>query len=269
VRQAVCAALALALAGGASQAAFAQASLSLAENRSNLTVYGGGLSVDRGFADRYYGGLFYNQYFGDLGVHADMVDVSREENSAFAAVGMSWQAGPDVRSKIMIGSSTENADVHPDIYVSAQAQVRPTADQRTIVTPSVTYEHFRDGGAVTTPGVDGVYYFSFPSDANGYYVLQAGANVGFNNHTNQNSYTVGAGLQTVRSNGVSFGAYVDGGRMVYNPLLGIGLSTTYYTIQPALGLRLDPTREIFFRGEYTHTGFYNLAGGIVGYKLTF
>ena len=269
MRKAVCAALALALAGGASQAAFAQASLSLAENRSNLTVYGGGLSVNRGFADRVYGGLFYNQYFGDLGVHADMVDVSREQNSAFAAVGMSWQAGPDVRPKIMIGTSTENPDIHPDIYVSLQAQVRPSQDQRTIVTPSLTYEHFRNGGVQTTPGVDAVYYFSLPADQDGYYVMQAGANVGFLNHTSENSYTVGAGLQTVRSNGVSFGAYVDGGRMVYNPLIGNGLATTFYTIQPALGLRLDPTREIFFRGEYTHTGFYNLAGGIVGYKLTF
>jgi hypothetical protein len=259
--------LALAL---APRLALAQtSSLALAESRSNVTAYVGALGLDKGFHDRSYGGFFYNQYFGSVGLHADVVSVSREKDSTFAAVGLSWDAGPMLRPKIMLGTSTDNPDIHPDEYASLQVQIRPTPDSRTIVTPSLTYRHFRTGAQEIMPGLDGVYYFSVPSDVDGYYVVQAGGNVSINGHNNTDGYTVGAGLQTVRSNGVSFGVYAEGGRMVYDALIGAGIKTDFYSIRPSIGLRFNPEWELFARGEYTHTGIYEIRGGLIGLKFSF
>ncbi len=244
-------------------------SLSLAESRSNLTVYAGGLDLNKGFHDRTYEGFFYNQYFGDFGLHADVVSVQRETDSTFGAVGLSWNAGGPLTPQLMVGSSTENRDIHPDQYASLQVQIRPTSDSRTIFTPSLTYRHFRTGAQEIMPGFDTVYYFSVPSDKDGYYVAQVGANVSLNPHNSTDGYTVGAGLQTVRSNGVSFGGYVEGGRLVYDALIGSGVQTNFYSIRPSIGLRLNLEWELFARGEYTHTGFYEIRGGLVGIKYSF
>lgn len=244
-------------------------SLSLAESRSNVTAYAGALDLDKGFHDRSYEGFFYNQYFGSVGLHADVVSVSREKDSTFGAVGLSWDAAPMLRPKIMLGTSTDNPDIHPDQYASLQVQIRPTPDSRTIVTPSLTYRHFRNGGQEVMPGVDGVYYFSVPTDVDGYYVVQAGASLSINRHSSDNGYTVGGGLQTVRSNGVSFGAYAEGGRMVYDALIGAGAKTDFYSIRPSIGLRFNPEWELFARGEYTHTGFYSIRGVLIGLKYSF
>lgn len=261
-------ALAMAAALSAPGYAFGQASLSLAESRSNVTVYAGGLDVTKGFENRNYAGIFYNQYFGSVGVHADIVGIRREEDSGFATVGMSWDAAKGVRPKVMIGTSTSNLDIHPEVYVSAQAQIRPTADTRTIVTPSITYRKFRTGAEEVIPGVDAVYYFSIPADTTGYYVAQAGANVVLG-EADDTGYSVGMGLQTVRANGLSFGAYVEAGSLAYDSLIGEGVQTDFYSVRPALGLRFTPETEVFFRGEYTHTDFYEASGLLVGFKLTF
>lgn len=262
-------AAALALAGFAAGTAHAQASLSLAEERPSIILYSGGLNLKDGFKDRYFGGFFYNQYVDGVGLHADVVEVAREQDVGFGAFGLSWQAAPGVRPKIMLGGSTNNTDIEPDLYGSFQVQLRPTGDTRTIITPSVTYEHFRNGGEETIPGVDAVYYFSMANDPDGYYVAQAGANVGFS-RASEDSYTLGLGLQTVRANGLSFGVYGEGGRLVYNPVLGVqGIATNFYSIRPSVGFRFTPDYELFFRGEYTHTGFYDASGGLVGFKITF
>jgi hypothetical protein len=244
-------------------------SLSLAESRPSLTVYAGDLGVDKGFHDRAYEGFFYNQYFDGVGLHADVVSVQREEDSTFGAVGVSWDAAPMLRPKIMIGTSTDNTDIHPDQYASLQVQIRSSSDPRTIITPSLTYRHFRTGADEVMPGLDGVYYFSVPSDMDGYYVAQAGANVSINRQGNAEGFTVGAGLQTVRSNGLSFGGYAEGGRMVYDALIGNGAKTDFYSVRPSIGLRFTPEWELFARGEYTHTGFYDVRGGLIGVKYSF
>lgn len=269
IRKGLCFAAMFALAAAAAGAARAQASLSLAEERPSIMLYSGGLNLKQGFADRYFGGFFYNQYVGDVGLHADVVEVSREQDVGFGAFGASWQAAPGIRPKIMLGSSTNNTDIEPDVYGSFQVQIRPIGDTRTIITPSVTYRHFRNGGEETIPGFDAVYYFSMANDPDGYYVAQAGANVGFTK-SSDHSYTLGLGLQTVRANGVSFGVYGEGGRMVYNPILSVpGAATNFYSIRPSIGFRFTPDYEVFVRGEYTHTGFYDAAGALVGLKISF
>jgi hypothetical protein len=244
-------------------------SLSLAESRSNLMAYAGRLALSRGYHDRTYAGFFYNQYLNGVGLHADVVTVSRESDSTFGAVGVSWDVASNIRPKIMFGTSTDNRDIHPDQYVSFQVQVRSASDSRTIVTPSLTYRHFRTGAQEVMPGVDAVYYFSLPGDQEGYYVAQAGANLSISPHNSADGYTIGGGLQTVRSSGLSFGGYVEGGRLVYDALIGSGVKTQFYSVRPSVGLRLNPTWELFARGEYTHTDFYEIKGGLVGVKYTF
>jgi hypothetical protein len=245
------------------------ASLSLSEERANLTAYAGYLDVTKGFHDRQYEGFFYNQYFGEFGLHADVVSVQREEDSTFGAIGFSWQANQELRPQLMVGTSTENTDIHPDAYASLQVQIRPTSDTRTIITPSLTYRHFRNGAEEIIPGFDAVYYFSSPSDTEGYYVVQGGADVSIAPHNNDDGYTVGAGLQTVRSNGLTFGVYAEGGRIVYDALIGVGQKTEFYSVRPSIGFRLNPEWELFARGEFTHTDFYDIRGGLVGVKYTF
>lgn len=253
----------------ASPALAQTSSLSLAESRPNIMAYAGALSLNNGFHNRTYEGFFYNQYFNGLGLHADVVSVQRETDSTFGAVGLSWDASPGIRPKFMIGTSTDNRDIHPDAYASLQVQIRSASDSRTIVSPSLTYRHFRSGAEEVIPAIDAVYYFSLPSDMDGYYVAQAGANVSMSRRARADGYTVGAGLQTVRSNGVSFGGYVEGGRLVYDALLGTGLRTNFYSIRPSIGLRFNPNWELFARGEYTHTDFYEIRGGLIGIKYSF
>jgi hypothetical protein len=259
----------LGLAGISAGAARAQASLSLAEERGSIMLYAGGLNLKQGYQDRYFGGFFYNQYVNGVGLHADVVEVAREQDVGFGSFGLSWQAAPGIRPKVMLGGSTNNTDIEPDLYGSFQVQIRPIGDTRTIITPSVTYRHFRNGGEETIPGVDAVYYFSMANDPDGYYVLQGGANVSLS-RAHEQSYTLGLGLQTVRANGLSFGVYGEGGRLVYNPILGVsGIATNFYSIRPSIGLRFTPDYEVFVRGEYTHTGFYEATGGLIGLKISF
>jgi hypothetical protein len=241
------------------------ASLSLAESRPSATFYGGYYAVTDGFSDRRFAGVFYNKYFGETGIHADVVGVDREEDSVFAALGVSWAATPTIRPKLTVGGSTANSNIHPEFYLSAQTQFRPSPGSPTILTPSLTYETFENGVELWTVGADAVRYFSLPSDQGGYYVFQGGAQY----TPDPGGWSLGAGLQTIRANGVSFGGYVTGGQQVYDRFVGLDRETEFFSIRPTVGVRFTPEYEVFVRGEYTHTEFYDLTGAIVGLRVTF
>jgi hypothetical protein len=250
------------------QQALAQASSALEVERSNVTVYGGGLGVSDDFDDRAFGGAFYNQYFGTTGIHADVVGISREQDSVFAALGVSWQTDPRLRPRIMLGTSSNNENIHPEFYASVQFAIRPDPQGQTTFTPSITVRNYRSGAEELIPGVDAVYYFSIPGDDEGYYAAQGKIAVSFIT-ADENAYALGAGVQTVRANGLSFGFFFEFGNLVHDDLIGTGERTDFYSFRPSAGFRLTPEHEIFVRGEFAHTDFYDTTGGLVGYKRTF
>lgn len=237
------------------------------QQKSDASIYVGTASVSDGFHDRRYIGAFINNYSGDLGFHADLSYVDREEEGLFAAVGVSWQASESWRPKLMVGSSTNNFDILPEIFVALSAQYKPAGEEGWTITPSVTYREYRNGGDEFLPAADFAKYFS-AGDTGGYWVLQGRVALSFNN-SNDTGYTIGGGLQTVRSNGLTAGLYIEGGHMTYDSIIGIGVETDYWAIRPSVGYRFSTGHEIYVRGEFADTDFYSVQGVMVGTKFTY
>lgn len=235
--------------------------------QSDATVYVGTASVTDGFHDRQYAGAFINNYSGDFGFHADVSYVDREEDGLFAAVGFSWQASDNWRPKLMVGSSTDNFSILPEIFVALSAQYKSDGDNGWTVTPSFTYREYRNNGDEFMPAVDFNKYFS-AGDTSGYWVLQGRVALSFNN-SHDTGYTIGGGIQTVRNNGLTAGLYLEGGKMTYDSIIGIGVETDYWAIRPSIGYRFSSAHEVFIRGEFADTDFYSVQGVMVGTKFTY
>lgn len=234
--------------------------------RSNASIYLGYANVDEGFDDRVYAGAFVNAYSGDIGVHGDVVLVEREESAAFGSVGVSFSIAEGVRPRLTAGTSTDNDSILPELFLSAALEVRPA--QGWIVTPSLSYRDFRSGGEELAPSVEVARYFNIAGDSGGYYVAQLRGRVSFNS-SDEDGYSISGGLQTVRSNGLSFGATVEFGKITYDSVVGIGVRTDLFAVRPNVGYRFSDRHEIFLRGEYADTDFYTVSGLLVGLKLSF
>lgn len=251
--------------GLAALAAFAAAPLAAHAEESSVTLYSGATHVEGKYADRYYGGVFANVYAGDLGIHVDAVDVSREENVGFASMGLSYPLADGVRAQVNIGSSTHTDNIAPDIYASSKVDVKFAENT---VTPRFTYRHFRNGLETFEPALDGVRYFRIAGDHHGYYALQGHGSLSFL-RGQKTSYSIGGGVQTVRESGLSLGVNGEWGRMAYGEnVLSPGINTKFWAVRPMVGQRLGAHGpEVFVRGEYIDAGVYNGFGGMLGIKF--
>jgi hypothetical protein len=236
--------------------------------QSVATIYTGIATVTNGFHQRIYGGAFSDTYFGDVGFHADLSYVDREENGLYGAFGISFQATDTLRPKIMIGSSSGNFDILPELFVSLSTQYRPSDDDGWILTPGVAYRKYRNGGEETLPSFEFSKYFTLDCDAGGYWAAQGRGAISFNN-SSEAGYTIGGGLQTIRANGLTAGVYAEGGRITYDSIIGIGVQTPYWAVRPSIGYQFSPSHELYVRGEFTHTDFYDVTGVMFGFKFSY
>lgn len=231
---------------------------------SSATLYSGYFNANNGFSDRWVIGSYANLYRGATGLHSDIVYVNREDNAFFGAFGLSRALSASTRGKIMVGSSTSNRDILPDRYLSASLEMKPS--QGLVVTPSLTYRHYRTGGREIAPAVQMARYFDLPGDGGGYYVFQADGGMSFNN-SRRAGWTAGAGLTTVRKSGLSLGIAGRAGYSAYDSSNGFGVTSRNYGGSVTAGYRLGRGYEVFVRGDATKSRHYTVAGALVGIKI--
>ena len=229
---------------------------------SHVTLYTGYFRVNSGFSNRFVTGSFVDLYPGETGLHADLVYVDREENGAYGALGMSHRIGGLGRLKLMVGTSTGDQNILPDLTLHAGLETKPA--EGLIVRPSVTYRHFRHGGSHIEPSAQLAYYFG--GGSGGYYVAQADGGLTFTN-SGKTGWSLSGGLTSVRSNGLRIGFAARTGHMAYDTLFGAEVRSSFWGGGPNLGYRFLSGHELFVRADFTRNEHYSVTGALVGLKL--
>ncbi len=234
--------------------------------QSTVSVYGGFTAPTDGYEDRFYVGANMDEYVGDLGVHLDVSGVTREQDGAFASIGLSKTIASGVRGKLAFGGSTDNRNILPQYF--GLAQLRIEAGSKTVLTPALAYRRFRTGVDEYLPSLDVAHYFSVKGDQGGYYVAQGRAAIAI--LPGRTAPSFGAGVTTVRNSGFSAGIYAEAGRLSYANLIDIGapgVNSPFFAIRPSFGARISDRTELFVRGEYSHNDFFDTRGAMVGVKF--
>lgn len=240
--------------------------------RGDFQAIGGAYAVDSGYADRAFMGLQGSLYDETgFGVHFDAVHVQREEDAAFVAVGASYAVTPGTRLKLMLGSSSDNLEVQPELYVNGSATLDFGPQSGVVVTPEIIYRSYRNGVDEVQAQANVSKYFS--PFADGSYLV--GSINGSVNHVSPGDnigWEAGAGVIYVRPRTMSVGLSGVVGSSAYDNQLGlasVGVRNDYAAVRPSVSMYLSPDVEVFARAEYLWTDFYDLAGGYAGIKYTF
>ncbi|MDX1718186.1 MAG: hypothetical protein R3287_14850, partial [Anderseniella sp.] len=107
---------------------------------------GGAYAVDNGYSDRAFMGLQGSLYDETgFGVHVDAVHVQREERAGFAALGISYAVSSGTRLKLMAGTSTENNEIQPELYLNGSATFDLGSEAGVVITPQIIYRDYRSG----------------------------------------------------------------------------------------------------------------------------
>jgi hypothetical protein len=242
----------------------------------DFTVAGTGLAVTNGFADRFVAEEAANLYSGNWGFHFDTSHNWREENADFVVGGVSYAITPTVRSKVLVGTSSENLGILPQTYVRGELELQSpgTAGSAGVLAiPSITYREYRNGVKETVPAIDIAFYLPEFSD-HSYVVLEAKGLSTFVQAVSGVGYEVGASATYVMPKQGTFGAEIFGGRMVYDNTLCITLCSVvnkFVGVRPLVSFYLNHTDkyELVVRGEVAATDYYNIYGGTVGLKTRF
>lgn len=237
---------------------------------STVMVYAGTTAPTNGYPERTYGGVMADVYTeSGIGIHADLAAVTREDDAAYASIGLSYTIEPGVRPRITVGTSTNTRNIFPQVYVAGQ--VRIEADKSTIVTPAFAWRSYRTGVNEYTPSLDVAHYFTIDGDSGGYYAVQGRGSVSFIDRADT-GYSIGGGVLAARKSGVTAGVYGEYGHLSYSGIYGMagtlapGLKSDFWSIRPSLGTRLGANNEIFVRGEYSHNKAFDTRGVFAGFK---
>lgn len=240
--------------------------------KGDFQTTGGAYAVDNGFSDRAFMALQGSLYETDgFGVHLDTASVHREEDAIFFAAGVSYAVSSTTRLKLMAGSSSDNDGILPEIYINGSATFDFGPEAGIVFTPELIYRSYRNGveelqalGSVNkyfTPFKDGSYVVGSVTGSVNY--VTPGDNVG---------WEAGASVLHVRPRYMSVGLGFVVGSSAYDNTLGdvsIGVRNDYVGVRPSVSMYLSPDVEVFARGEYLVTDFYDLAGGFAGIKYAF
>ena len=246
------------------------ASPALAESKeqSYVLTYVGLLDVIGGDTRVYAGGMADIYTERGIGLHADVVTVDREENATYFGGGMSFAVNDHIRPKFMIGTSTGNRAVLPDLFLQGTVRIKPGDNSGWVITPGVAYRHFRDGQHETVGSLQVAKYFSAPFDAGGYYVAQLGAETTIE-ASNPARVAFNGGISTVRKSGVIVGISGEVGTLFRDPIATTNFRGRFFAIRPNLELPLFDKFSLTTRGEYVNTQLYNALGGSAGVKVKF
>jgi hypothetical protein len=238
------------------------------KEQSYVLTYAGLLDVIGGDTRVYAGGMADVYMDRGIGLHADVVTVDREEDATYFGGGISFAVNDHFRPKFMIGTSTSNRAVLPDLFLQGSVRIKPGDNSGWVITPGVTYRHFRDGQHETVGSVQIAKYFSAPFDTNGYYVAQLGAETTIE-ATNPARVAFNGGISTVRKSGVIFGVTGEAGTLFRDPIATAAFRGRFFAIRPNLEVPLFDRFSLTTRGEYVDTQLYNALGGSAGVKVKF
>ena len=238
--------------------------------RGDVLTYGTALSVNNGFSDRTAIGVAANVYstLSGWGVHFDAASNWREENASFFAGGLSYAVTPNIRPKVMLGTSSSNLGILPRTYVYGTVEVNVAPF---IFRPAVFYREFRNGVEQTTPQLEAVYYFPAPPGAP-YFVAQGSVGVDFVNPGSHIGYLINGALTYVMPKVGTLEMGVFGGTMAYDNVLckgPCGVSNKFVGIRPKVSAYFGESSEVYLAGEFVRTDYYDVAGGSLGLKVGF
>jgi hypothetical protein len=240
-----------------------------ARERSHVLAYAAMLDPDGSLQTRSYQGAFVSIYTeANVGLHADVVHVDREENATFLSGGVSIPLNEHVRPRLMIGTSTDNRAILPDLYSSLSVEIKPGHNSGWIVTPGVAYRHYRNGFSETIGSLGVVRYFVGPWDQGGYYAAQVTVSGSVSSNDNVRG-SISAGIQTVRRSGVIIGINAEGGTLVSDPARASEFRGRYFALHPNISVPVVPNLSIIARGEYVDAELYDALGGLTGIKVEF
>lgn len=238
-----------------------------AKPESVAMVYGGYNHADKGYQDRYYGGIIGDAYLGDdgrLGLHADVSGVSREDDGLFLSGGASYALTDALRAKVMVGGSTENFNILPKYFAQGSVTARTSG---LVLTPTYTYRKYRTGIDEHLTSLDTAKYFNLTFDRGGYWVVQARA--AYAVHPGRDAPSGGFGITTLRKSGIGIGVFGEYGRLAYANLQNLsapGIDSAFYSIRPNASYRLNRSIELVIRGEIGHNRFFDTRGVFFGIK---
>lgn len=238
------------------------------KDRSYVLTYAGLLDLMGADTRVYAGGMAEIYVANGLGVHADIVTVDREEDATYFGGGLSYRVNDTFRPKIMVGTSTNNRAVLPDLFLQGSVRITPGHNSGWVITPGVTYRHFRDGKHETVGSLQLAKYFSISGDRNGYYVAQVGAETTIEANSPAR-LAFNGGISTVRKSGVIFGVNGEVGTLFRDPIATSGFRGRFFAVRPNLELPLFDRFSLTTRGEYIDTQLYDAVGGSAGVKVKF
>jgi hypothetical protein len=240
--------------------------------KGDVQVSGGAYAVDNGYSDRAFVALQGSLYEdGGFGVHADTSYVQREEDAGFFAAGVSYAVTSSTRVKLMAGSSSENDGILPELYLNGSATVDFGPQAGVVFVPEVIYRSYRNG-VEEVQGQATVNKYFAPFQDGSYLVGSVTGSVNYVTPGDNVGWEAAASLLRVRPRYMSVGIGAVVGSSAYDNELGlasIGVRNDYAGIRPSASMYLSPDVEVFVRGEYLWTDFYDQAGGFAGIKYTF
>lgn len=244
-------------------------SAAAAREKSHVLTYVAMLDPNGGLQTRTYAGAFVNVYTEEnVGFHFDVVHVEREEDATFFSAGISVPLNGHIRPRIMLGTSSDNLNILPDVYAGLSVEIRPGEHSGWIVTPGVAWRHYRSGLSETIGSLGVTRYFNVPWDRNGYYAVQASVSASINDRESVRA-SLNAGLQTVRRSGVIIGLNAEGGSLVSDAAHGADYQGRYFALRPNLSLPITRNFQLITRGEFVDTELYDAVGGLAGVKVEF
>jgi hypothetical protein len=244
-------------------------SAAAAREKNHILAYVAMLDPNGSLQTRTYAGAFVNLYNeNNVGLHADVVHVEREEDATFFSVGVSVPVSRHVRPRLMLGSSTNNQNILPDVYAGLSVEIRPGEQSGWIVTPGIAWRHYRSGLSETIGTLGVTRYFNVPWDRNGYYAVQASVAASVSDRDSVRA-SLNAGLQTVRRSGVIIGFNAEGGSLVSDAVHGADYQGRYFALRPNLAVPIGGHLQLITRGEYVDTELYDAVGGLAGIKVEF
>jgi hypothetical protein len=240
--------------------------------KGEVQVTGGVFGVDSGYADRAFVSLQGSLYDeAGFGVHADVTHSMREEDASFVAVGASYAVTPKARFKVMAGTSSQNDDILPELYLNGSLTYDFGPQAGIVVIPEIIYRDYRSG-VDELQGLVAINKY-FPAFKDGSYIVGSlNGSVNYVNPGDNVGWEAGANLTHVRPYYMSYGIGAVVGRSAYDNTLGIAsisVRNDYVGVRPSISMFLSKDVEVFARGEVLWTDYYTLAGGYGGVKYTF
>ena len=55
--------------------------------------------------------------------------------------------------------------------------------------------------------------------------------------------------------------------MAYDSIFGTGVRSNFYGAGASVGQRVGDGHEVYLRGDYSHTKFYDVTGAMLGLKI--